>query len=73
MEFAQAASLSQRRLNVKCHFFRILLLWIRFATVIGYICSVCLPAIALSIYYIGFWDPQYKEKVDVFLNFLIFF
>ncbi|KFD61289.1 hypothetical protein M514_26537, partial [Trichuris suis] len=36
--------------------------WIRFATVIGYICSVCLPAIALSIYYVGFWDPQYKEK-----------
>uniref|UniRef100_A0A5S6R1F5 Uncharacterized protein n=1 Tax=Trichuris muris TaxID=70415 RepID=A0A5S6R1F5_TRIMR len=37
-------------------------LWVRLATVIGYICSVCLPAVALSIYYVGFWDPQYKEK-----------
>ncbi|KRY89443.1 hypothetical protein T4D_12176 [Trichinella pseudospiralis] len=36
--------------------------WVRLATVIGYICAVCLPAVALSVYYVGFWDPHYKEK-----------
>uniref|UniRef100_A0A915K484 Transmembrane protein n=1 Tax=Romanomermis culicivorax TaxID=13658 RepID=A0A915K484_ROMCU len=37
-------------------------IWVRLATVIGYLISVCMPAVALSIYYIGFWNPQYDAK-----------
>ncbi|CAP19333.1 Anti-sigma factor [Caenorhabditis elegans] len=36
--------------------------WIRFITVLGYILSVSLPAISLSVYYIYIWDPGYITK-----------
>jgi len=39
--------------------------WVRLATVVGYLISVCIPAIALTVYYVGFWDPQYKTKFQV--------
>lgn len=44
-------------------FFLLLKRWVRLATVVGYLISVCIPAIALSVYYVGFWDPQYELKV----------
>uniref|UniRef100_A0A1I7TS82 Transmembrane protein n=1 Tax=Caenorhabditis tropicalis TaxID=1561998 RepID=A0A1I7TS82_9PELO len=36
--------------------------WIKFITVLGYILSVSLPAISLSVYYIYIWDPGYITK-----------
>ena len=41
--------------------------WIRLLTVLGYVVCVSLPAIALSIYYIYIWDPDYISKVE-YLN-----
>ncbi|CAI2354712.1 unnamed protein product [Caenorhabditis sp. 36 PRJEB53466] len=36
--------------------------WVRLITVFGYILSVSLPAISLSIYYIYVWDPGYITR-----------
>ncbi|EFP08930.1 hypothetical protein CRE_18031 [Caenorhabditis remanei] len=36
--------------------------WVRIITVLGYILSVSLPAISLSVYYIYIWDPGYITK-----------
>ncbi|PAV76249.1 hypothetical protein WR25_02168 [Diploscapter pachys] len=36
--------------------------WIRLLTVLGYVVCVSLPAIALSIYYVYIWDPDYISK-----------
>ncbi|VDK78726.1 unnamed protein product [Litomosoides sigmodontis] len=36
--------------------------WIRFCTVIGYVCFVSIPAASLSIYYIWIWDPDYISR-----------
>ncbi|MFH4981090.1 hypothetical protein AB6A40_007799 [Gnathostoma spinigerum] len=43
--------------------------WIRFATVIGYIFFVSLPAISLSFYYVYMWDPDYVNKELTGLDF----